>query len=158
MAALTEPTPALDLTTDRLRMTVKIDGIAYVVRSPSDLSLTTYSMLERVTPQIGELLCRDRTPAEDKALGLHLKRLCLIALDAPEIVLAKLGQVDRLRIYTLFIGLLSTSLQSTGAARLMAAKASRSSGASSSRNSRGSTPRTRPSGSRSSRSGRSART
>lgn len=140
----------LDLTTEHERLTVKIDGIAYDMRDENDLSLSHYRLLQQAGPRLAAL---EDLPAMSKAQESEyadlLLSVCLLALDAPEKVIERVGVVQRIAIVRSFCELSAPSLRRMGAA--MQAK-TQSPGTNSSPASTGSTGRrTRRSGSRKSR-------
>lgn len=146
--------PILDLTTPQTRPFVKINGIAYDLRTSNDLTLQAFRTLERITPQIGALLQQpELSDAEATTLSTLLAQGCAIGLDAPADVLKGLGDVGRIQVFKVFAELSTPSLQRAGA-NLAARPAP---GTKPSRGSSGSTGARNASGSPRRRSGSSGR-
>jgi hypothetical protein len=149
--------PVLDLTTDLERPTVKIDQVAYLLRTARDLTLDAYKALERATPRIAALLLADVLSADEgQELSHLLDSACQIALIAPEAVHAKLGDVQRMQIFQVFTERLTPKLRMAASAR--PTTAGRAAGTKPSRGSNGSTAAPPRVGSRRRRSASSART
>lgn len=155
MAITGQTAPILDLTTDRPRYTVRIDGPAYQLRDTSDLTIQQYRTLERLAPRTGLLLANEQpSDADSVELDHLLDAICRIALDAPDPVHAKLRIMERIAIFNVFTELSLPSLLRMRALPTV----SPADGTTSSRASRGSTGATRARGRRTSRSAPSART
>ena len=105
------PDRVLDITTDRIRATVRIDQVAYPLRDSHDLTLDMYKTLERVSPRIGALLLLETlTKAQGSELGQLLEQACRCALVAPAVVHDRLGDFHRLNVFQVFMQLLTPSL------------------------------------------------
>jgi hypothetical protein len=102
----------LDLTTETDRPVVRIDGIAYPLRTARDLTLQDFKSLERLSIRTSELMTRARslTKDENRELAVRLKEVAKIALDAPPAVLAKLSDVQRVMVFKVFTELLTPTL------------------------------------------------
>lgn len=149
------PTAILDLTTNQDRFNIKIDGVPYLIKTPSDLTLTDYKTLEQLAPQTAALLLKKTLNSKQTTeLSRLLDVACRLALAAPSDVLDRLGDLNRLNIFKVFTELSLPSLLRTRAS--LAGR--RLGGTKPSRGSRGSTGATRRRGSRSSRSAPFART
>lgn len=143
------PDPVLDLTTTRTRPTVRIDHVDYPLRNSYDVTLDAYKTLERISPRIGVLLLRDTlTTDQASELSQLLVQACRIALVAAPAVHATLGDVHRVKIFEVFMQLLTPSLPGAARAEL---EAPRSNGAKRSPSSSGSTAGASKTGSRRSR-------
>lgn len=154
MATATAAPPVLDLITERERLTVKIDGVAYDLRDENDLTLEHYRLLEQAGQRMTTLEALPKMSKKQQA-EYHelLKDACLLALDAPDAVIDRTGYLQRIAIFRTFSELSAPSLLRMGAS-MQAARtaAAQSRGTSSSPASSGSTAgRTRRSGSRRSR-------
>lgn len=115
MATATPP-PILDFTTERTRLTVAIDGIAYEMRDENDLTLANYRLLQQAGPRLSELEDLPRmTPAQEAEYADLLKSICELALDAPERVIARTGIVQRIALVRGFCELSAPSLRKLGA-------------------------------------------
>jgi len=144
------PTPILDLTTDYERQNIKVDGVSYLIKSPSDLTLAEYGLMEQLWPRVAALLgIQTRDKRQNKELTTLLDTLCRVALVAPSDVCDRLGDLNRLFICQAFTALLSPSLLRARAGLM----GGRSGGTKVSRGSSGSTGASRRRGSASSRSG-----
>jgi len=145
--------PILDLSTERERFQVRIDGVLYDLRARQDLTLREYRTLEVIGPQIVELEIKgDQMTDEDaKAYAALLDRGVHLALDAPDDVIAKLDDVQRRTVFRAFLELLAPALQKAGTPLINAAPV-RPAGTKSSPASSGSTAATRRRGKRTSRS------
>jgi hypothetical protein len=145
----------LDLTTTEPPLTIKIDGIPYIIRRSNDLTLFEFKTIERLVPRVSVLLeLAALSDDEGKELSDSLGRVCRLALVAPDAVHDVLGDVHKLQIFTVFVTLLTPRLGRTRATT----EAGRPHGAKPSRGSSGSMVATRSPGVLKSRSGRSART
>lgn len=102
----------LDLTTDTDRPVVTIDGLAYPLRTARDLTLQDFKTLERLSIRTSDLMTRARTLTKDenRELGIRLKEVAKIALEAPPAVLAKLSDVQRVMVFKVFTELLTPTL------------------------------------------------
>ena len=108
--------PVLDLTTDSQRPTVRIDQVAYELRTSNDLTLQSFKELERITPRVGALMLQEALSVDEgRELSQLLDTVCRMALVAPEAVQAGLGDVHRVLIFKVFSELLTPSLQRAGA-------------------------------------------
>lgn len=151
MASSVAPLPLLDLTTTQVRPEVRIDAIAYEIRTSNDLSLGQYKALERLLPRVGVLLTIETlTQAEDTELSALLDTVCRMGLVAPDAIQDGLGHVNRVLIFKVFTELLTPSVNATRANLVTPAPAVPSTGARSSRVSRASTGATRRRGARAS--------
>ena len=104
--------PALDLFTDTERLTVRIDGIDYPLRTSNDLTLDSYKTLERIGPRIGVLfLQQSYSKADLREMSALLDTVTQIAIVAPEEVLRRLGDANRTMIAKVFFELLAPVLQ-----------------------------------------------
>ncbi len=105
------PNRVLDLTTDHDRLTVRIDGADYPLRTANDLTLDAYKTLERIGPQIGALLRLDAlTPEQGQELSQLLDQACRLAIVAPDPVQDRLSDVNRVQIFRVFTQLLAPTL------------------------------------------------
>jgi hypothetical protein len=157
MASLAHrPPPVLDLTTEAERLTVKIDGVEYLLRQSNDLSLANLRFIERTGARLlaleagfeqGDL--KEREEAEYASL---LAQWCELAIDAPQDVIEKVGVLNRALIIQSFLELSAPSLLRLRAtAQRMAMQAARTGGRSSPASSGSSGPPARRTGSRKSR-------
>lgn len=148
--------PLLDIFTTRDRPFIRIDGADYELRTSNDLTLEAYRAIERAAPRINTLIVKSgMSPAEESELSQLLDMVCRRALVAPDDLLGRLGDINRMVIFTAFTNLLTPSLLRT---RATLAEASTAPGTKSSRGSRGSSAGNRKRGSRASRSASSAPT
>lgn len=148
----TTATPVLDLSTERERLSVRIDGVPYALRGRHDLTIREYRVITRVGSQLDELETKDEmTEAEAASYAALLGQMCDVALEAPSDVMAKLDDIQRRAVVRSFLEHLHPSLVKAGR-RLTPPSPAPPSGTRSSRGSSGSTaPATRGRGSRRSR-------
>lgn len=149
---MADPTaqPVLDLTTDRTRQFVRIDGVAIDLRDSQDLVFRDYKRIDRVGPRLAELEGIDRlTNAQTEEYSELLQEVCVIALiDPPKGLVARLNEVQRAAVSRSFFELLAKSLPPSRANQEAPGPAG---GMKFSRGSRGSTASGRRRGSRTSR-------
>lgn len=155
--------PVLDLTTTEERPIIRINGVAYDVRLPQDLTLAGLRTLERLMPRSAILIDKlDLSNDEQVELSALLATVCELAVAAPAPVLARLGDVQRAMVFRVFTELLSPGLEQAGAvltqAMLTLGGTRPHGGTRSSHGSNGSTAATRSHGGPRSRSGSSRRT
>lgn len=134
----TGPEPALTLSTlDTTGVPVQIDGHRYRTRHPEALSLRAIKQLERLAPRVGGLLQQaDLTEAEEIELSQGLQDVCRIVLDAPDKVITRLLDQQKVRVMEAFMQLRMSTRRPTPGAQPTPAP---SRGKPSSRASRGST-------------------
>lgn len=151
--------PVLDLSTDIERPYVRINHIDYDVRGVEDLTIPEMRQVDRMLPRIVPLVKKLEqatvTETECQELSALLSTALQIALQIPDDVVAKLGDLQKVQVFKVFIELLPQSLVRAGAS-IEAMTATPSRGATSSRGSNASTAAPQPRGTRS-RSGRSGR-
>ena len=157
--AETTPPPVLDLSTERTRPTVKIDGRPYELRTSNDLTLANIRYLERVGPRLVylESLPEMSAAAEVEYSGILARVLELGLVDVPAAVVEALGIGNRLAVARVFFELSMnglTRMRAIATAQAIAATAKPSSGARPSRGSKGSTAARSSTGSRRSRRAR----
>lgn len=140
MATQNAALPALDLSTGVDRPFIRIDTIDYDLRVVDDFTALELKQLDRLMPRVLPLANKleqgEATEAQCEELSNLLSHLLTFAIAAPPEVVAKLGDINKVRVFRVFIDLLSPRLQQ---ARADLARASRPSGKKSSRNSNGST-------------------
>lgn len=160
MADTTAPV-LLDFTTKEPRQPVKIDGLVYQMRLPSDLPLWKRQQAMHLGQQlVGPLLAleagRQLPKPEQHAVSKLLLQVCDMAIGAPPKVLKKLDQADQVILAVTFFERLAPRLRALSA--LSRRVAHPSNGANGSPASPGSTAATPKSGVRASRSASSKRT
>ena len=155
----TQSALALDLTAlVSERPLVRINHVDYELRTANDFSALELHRLDRLLPRVQELAGaledQEATETQCEELSALLTSLCqLVFVELPAEELAKLGDINKLLVFKLFLELLPPSLQRARAvavSRLTEARPSAS--ASSSRASSASTGATRKRGGRGSRS------
>lgn len=158
MATTTAEPPILNLSTIAKRPFVLIDDMPYDLALPDTLSLLEYRHLATLLPRLEALWMRAKagtiTKAEDLELSTAFKRVCATVLKAPESVLSKLSDIQRVAIYGSFLQLPSATLLRVGAMMQAGRQTtpSNQTGATSSHDSRGRTAALRTTGRQKSRS------
>lgn len=110
----TERFRQLQLTTNQVRHVVRIDDIPYSLRTANDLTLSMYKTLERISPRIGGLLLLDTlSTEEEQELSRLLDQAARLALDAPEDVQVRLGDMNRINVFRVFAEIVTPSLLPT---------------------------------------------
>lgn len=101
------PEPVLTLSTiDTAGVPIQIDGRRYQTRHPDALSLRAIKQLERLAPRLGGLLQQDDlSEAEELELSTGLAEVCRLVLDAPDEVIARLTDQQRVRVMEAFMAL-----------------------------------------------------
>lgn len=104
--------PVLDLTTDRTRAFVRIDGVGIDLRDSHDLVFRDYKRLDRVGLRLAELEALDTlTNAQTAEYSGLLHEVCELALvNPPKGLLAKLDDAQRAAVARTFFTLLAPSL------------------------------------------------
>ena len=157
MAQTPDVKPLLTLDTLAVHDQVAIDGVRYDLRKGDELSVVDYQRLAHQLPQLGSLLQREAlTPEEEETAQSLLDRVCRTVLVAPDAVHARLTDLHRVSIVTVFaedftrLGRTSPGLlmlaRATTRQQTPPTRATRRTGATSRRASRGSTAGTRTAG------------
>lgn len=108
--------PILDLSTKRERLNIKIDHVAYLLRTADDLTLAQFRTMERIAPRLAILLALDQVSDEDEQeLVALLDVACAIAIDAPAALVQQLSPVARVSVFNVFTELLLPRLLQTRA-------------------------------------------
>jgi hypothetical protein len=111
--------PALDLTTEHVRPTVKIDSVEYELRILSDFDFVEYHEIDRIGPRLDQLMRAVQAgtaPKKDAAeFAALLTQACEIALLAPTEVIAKLDRFQKLAVFKVFHERLQQELLLTSA-------------------------------------------
>lgn len=98
--------PILNIDTLIRRETVRIDGVAYELRTSGELTLFELARLERTADRVHAIdTTAEPSVAETAEYAALLDRAVRIILDAPEAVHAKLLTAHREAILWTFIGL-----------------------------------------------------
>jgi hypothetical protein len=142
--------PQIDFSTAEYAATVRIDGVAYGVRSPDWLSLFDYKRFQHIGTRLAEIYEKpvDQITADEEAEATSIvSRQCAMVLDAPSEVLEKLKDGQRVQIIDLFLELPARRPATAPTAPAPATDpSSLPTGENSSRDSAGSTAATRATG------------
>jgi hypothetical protein len=113
--ATPQSAPALDLSSTQARPFVRIDHVDYDIRITDDFTLPELRELERLIPRVVPLVRALEAGTADDAqceeLSTLLTALLTLALAAPLAVIEKIGDVNKVRIFRVFIDLLPSSLR-----------------------------------------------
>jgi hypothetical protein len=115
---MADPTPLLDLSTVITRPFVRIDGVAYDMVSPDELSVIDYARISAQGKRIGEIeeLGAEATDEQKQEYERLLDTVCRRVLLAPDEIHRKLTTQHRCAVAVTFTALrLTTSLEAAGA-------------------------------------------
>lgn len=131
--------PLLNLDTLISRFAITIDGARYELRRQEELPLIPHRRLDAQRDAFNAILTSDDPTAEQQAeLSRLIGLICTAILIAPEHVLARLSDQQRMAVADVFFRLRPSPLKA-GDTRQGTARPKTSTGASSPRSSRGST-------------------
>jgi hypothetical protein len=135
--------PVLDISTFSERQFIRVNGDAYEIRNPHEVSLSQQIWLERRVPRVGELIgladAGELDEPGESELRMLLDRIVRIVLEAPDALFARLPDAVKLATFHAFLRLPTVRTGRTAATRRAVVPQSSQTGSRSSRRSRGST-------------------